>query len=265
MVRRDLGGDLHVAALLPPADGFHSELAGDVLDVDVRAGGVGQTDVAVDDDFLRAGGRALDAKAVADETFVERARAGEFRDLAMAGEEHSELGGILHGAQQHGGIARGVAVVGEHRHAERAHAVDAGKFLAMAVLGDAAGGVNRDAGGAFGDVQHIGDHGGRVDRRAGVRHHHHAGDAAVDRGFRAGCDGFLRLETGLAEMDVRVKHAGREDTVAGVDDARAVGGGQAAADLLDFTVGDQDVAGNEIGRILGGDAGVGDEEFHEFK
>ena len=69
-----------------------------MLDVDVRAGGVGEADVAVDDDFLGAGGRALDAEAVAHRAFVERARSGEFGDLAMAGEEHAELGGVLHGA-----------------------------------------------------------------------------------------------------------------------------------------------------------------------
>jgi hypothetical protein len=34
---------------------------------------------------------------------------------------------------------------------------------------------------------------------------------------------------------------------------------------LDLTVGDEDIAGDEIGRILEGDAGVGDEECHEFK
>ena len=34
------------------------------------------------------------------------------------------------------------------------------------------------------------------------------------------------------------------------------------ADLLDFSVGDQHVAGDEIGRVFRGDAGVGDEECH---
>ena len=48
----------------------------------------------------------------------------------------------------------------------------------------------------------------------------------------------------------------------GVDDAGAFGSGQAFADLLDFSVGDEDVSRSEIGRILGGDAGVGDEECH---
>ncbi len=199
--------------------------------MDVGAGGVGEADVAVDDDFLGAGGRALDAEAVTHGAFVERARAGEFGHLAVAGEEHAELGGVLHGAQQHRGIAGGVAVVGEHSHAERAHAVDAGEFLAGAVLGDAAGSVNRDAGGAVGDLEHLADDGGGVDGGLGVRHHDHAGDAAVDGGLGAGGDGFLGLEAGFAQMHVGVEHAGQQDAAAGVDDAGALRGGQAVADL----------------------------------
>src|SRR6478752_6267116 len=90
------------------------------------------------------------ARRMSRSMMISSAQAGELGHLAMAGEEHAELGGVLHGAQQHGGIAGGVAIVGEHFHAERAHAVDAGHLLAVAVLGDAAGGVNRDAGGALG-------------------------------------------------------------------------------------------------------------------
>ena len=64
-------------------------------------------------------------------------------------------------------------------------------------------------------------------------------------------------------MDVRVKHAGGQNAVAGINGAGTVGCGQAFADLLDFAIGDENIAGSEVGRVLRGDAGVGDEECHE--
>ena len=192
--------------------------------MDVGPGGVGQTDVAVDDDFLGAGGRTFDAETVANSSLVERAWPGEFGHLAVAGEKHAELGGVFHRAQQHCGIARGVTVVGQHRHAERTHAVDACKLFAVAALGHAAGRVNRNAGRALGNIEHVGHDRGGINRGAGIWHHHHAGDTTVDRRFSAGCDRFLRLEARLAEMDVCVEHAGGQHAAAGVDHARAIGG-----------------------------------------
>ncbi len=157
VVGGDLGGDFDVAPGLPPADGFHAHFRGDVLDVDVCAGGVGEADIAIDDDFLGAGGGAGDAETVGDWAVVEGARPGQFRDLAMGGEKHAELGGVLHGAVEDGGVERGIAIVGEHFHAEAAHAIDGGEFLALAAFGDAAGGVDRDAGVAAGGFEDRGN------------------------------------------------------------------------------------------------------------
>lgn len=55
--------------------------------MNVGTGGMGEANVAIDDDFFGAGGAALDAEAVAYASFIEGARAGEFGDFAVAGEK----------------------------------------------------------------------------------------------------------------------------------------------------------------------------------
>jgi hypothetical protein len=65
----------------------------------------------------------------------------------------------------------------------------------------------------------------------------------------AGCDGFLGLESGFAEMHVRIKHRRHQDAPGGIDDPRAFGSGQAFADLLDFPVGKQNIRLSESGEF----------------
>ena len=242
MVRHHFRRNLHIAAGFPPADGLHAELAGHVLDVNVRARRMGQANVAVDDDFLRAGRRTLDAEPVAHHPFVQGARPGQLRHLAVAGEKHPKLGGVLHRPQQHRRVGGGISVVGQHLHPERAHALNFRQLLALAVLGDAAGGVHRNAGPVLGIFQHGGYRRCRVEGRAGVRHHHHAGDAAVDGRFAARGDGFLVLKTGGAEVDVGIKHAGHQHPAARVDDPGAFGDGQIGTDVLNYSFDNQDIA-----------------------
>lgn len=262
VVGRDLGGDFHVAARFPPADRFHAHFRGDVLDVDMGAGGVGEADVAVDDDLLGAGGGAGDAELVGGRAVVEGAGAGELRHLAVGGEEHAELRGVLHGAVEQGGVGGGVAVVGEHFHPGGAHAVDARHFLALAAFRDAAGGEDGDAGVAAAGFEHGGDGGTGIEGGGGVGHHHQAGDAAVDRGLGAGGDVFLVLTAGLAEMDVGVEKAGAEDAVLAVDHPCIAGIGEAGGYFVDDSVADQDVGGKEGGGGFGGDTGVAEEQVH---
>ena len=57
-----------------------------MLDVDVGTSGVGESYIAVDDDFLSAGRGATDAEFVGGRAFVECAWAGELWNLAVGGE-----------------------------------------------------------------------------------------------------------------------------------------------------------------------------------
>ena len=233
-----------------------------MLDVDVGAGGVGEADVAVDDDFFGAGGGAVDAELVGGGAVVEGAGAGELGDFAMGGEEHVELGGVLHGAVEEGGVDGGIAIIGEHEDSGGAHAVDACEFLALAAFGDATGSVDGDAGVFCSRGKDGGDGCTGVDGGGGIWHHDDAGDAAVDGCFGACGDIFLLLLAGFAEVDVGIEEGGEEDLVLAVDDLGVGWGADAGGDFFDDAVDDEDVGGEEAWGGFGGDAGVLEEEVH---
>ena len=100
--------------------------------MDVGTGGVGESDVAIDDDFLRTGRGAGDAEFVGGGSVVEGARAGELGDFAVGCEEHAELRGVLHGAVEEGRVQGSFTIVGEHSHAGGANAIDACHFFSFA-------------------------------------------------------------------------------------------------------------------------------------
>ncbi len=143
----------------------------------------------------------------------------------MGCEEHAELGGVLHGAVEGGGVGGGVAVIGEHEDAGFAHGIDGGEFLAFAIFCDAAGGVDGDAGVFASGVEEGGDGGAGVERGGCIWHHDEAGDSAVDGGFGAGGDVFLVFLAGFAEVDVCVEEGGADDLVVALDDLSVWGRG----------------------------------------
>ena len=77
----------------------------------------------------------------------------------------------------------------------------------------------------------------------GVRHFEHGGDAAHHGAARAGLEVFLLLQPGLAEMHLRVHHAGQDVQALAVDHLRGGSLGQ-RADLGNAAVDDADIAGS---------------------
>ena len=61
------------------------------------------------------------------------------------------------------------------------------------------------------------DDGQRVLRRLGVRHGDDGGETTEGRGPAPGLDRLRFLSTGLAQMDVQVDEAGRDDAAAGIE------------------------------------------------
>ncbi len=82
----------------------------------------------------------------------------------------------------------------------------------------------------------------RHGQRRGVRHLEHGGDAAHHGAARAGLEVFLLLQPGLAEMHLRIHHAGQDVQALAVDH---LGGGslRQRADLGNAAVDDADIAG----------------------
>ena len=259
-----LGGDLHIAALFPPADRFHADLARNMLDVNVRTGRVRETNVAVDDDLFGTCRRSLDAKAVTHRAFVERAWSCKLGNFAVACKKHAHFPRILHRAEQHRCVSRRVAIVGEHLHPQRAHAIDTRQLLAFAPFSDTAGSIDWDARIFCSDGKHLTNHRRRVDRRHGVGHHHHAGDATIDRCLGSGRDVFLRLKSWFAKMHMRIKHSGHQNPLLGIDHAAIIGRLDPLAYFANHTAFDQYIAMRQVRTFFRGDAGVLDEEVHGF-
>ena len=228
----------------------------------MSAGRVSEADVTIDDDLFGASWRTLDAKAVAHRAFVERAWSGKLRHFAVTCKKHAHFPGILHRAEQHRRIGRRVAIVSEHLHPQRAHAVDARQFLALAPFRDTAGGVNRDSRIFCSDGKHLPDHRRRVDRRHGVGHHHHTGDAAIDRRLGSCRDVFLSLKSRLAKVHMRIKHAGHQNPLLGIDHAAAIGRLDPLPDFSNHTALHQDITEHQVRTVFRGNAGVLDEKVH---
>ena len=104
---------------------------------------------------------------------------------------------------------------------------------------DEEGEVAVHAAGGAGDL--VGKRLGGDGQRIGVGHLEDGGDAAHDRGARAGLEVLLVLGAGLAEMDLGVDDAG-EDVEAGAVDDLAGGARRDRADGGDAAVADADVA-----------------------
>ncbi len=154
---------------------------------------------------------------------------------AIDPDARAKLGRMRQHLQEHGAVHVGLArrTVGQHgleRH--RARAPERGHRLVISRM-------NRrlqrkvDVGGAFAGVTGEIEAGDRVDRRLGVGHAHHRGDAA-DRGGRAAAREILLLRlAGVAHVDVRVDETGKQHAAARVDDGvgrRLVSAAQARRD-----------------------------------
>ncbi|MHC2640217.1 hypothetical protein ACVJGB_003085 [Bradyrhizobium liaoningense] len=93
----------------------------------------------------------------------------------------------------------------------------------------------------IGPLHLVGELGLRHRQRRRVRHFEHGGDAAHHGAARAGFEVFLVLQPGLAEMHLRVHHAGQDVQALAVDHLRGAALRQ-RPQLGDATARDADVA-----------------------
>ena len=108
-------------------------------------------------------------------------------------------------------------------------------------FGDGADGKHVDDGVALGALDDVAGDGGVVVDGRGVGHAADGGESTGGGGARAAFDGLGVFEAGLAQMDVHVDEAGRDDEAGGVEFGGA-GGVEILADGGDAAVFDSDVA-----------------------
>ena len=160
---------------------------------------------------------AAQAELRADEALVHHAALGEFEDLGV--DEHGlaeHLAVFERPPHDLGGVDRR-AVVGERDRAALDQPAELGQFLPLAVLGHRADREDVAVAGALGLLDdELGGH-ARVEGRLGVRHARDRRDAAGDGRGRAGGDGLVLLAARLAQVDVHVDEAGRDDQPGAVE------------------------------------------------
>ncbi len=147
----------------------------------------------------------------------------------------------LHGTAHHARIHHGAAVVGNGDDAGIFHQSNGCEFFARAVLCNGSDGKDVDDGmtlRTFDDV--AGDRGIVVYRRR-VGHAANGGEASGRGGARSAFDGLGVLKARLAQMNVHIDEAGRDNESRGVDLVCA-GGVEILSDGSDAATFDRDVA-----------------------
>ena len=245
VVRRHLAGDAH-AARAGGADQRDALGGGDVLDVERGAGGLGQRDVARDD--LRLGLRRHAGQVAAFAMFARMHHTGFFQHVVL-GVFHQHLAEQLGGVQrffQQRGVRNHTAIVGEGGGARGGQRREVGQLLALAVFRHAARRQHARQPDLRATLQHELDDVRRRVRRQGVRHGNHGGEAAARRRAGAGLDGFRGFAARLAQMDVQIDQARRDDEAGSVEDGKgrrkSVEGRGSRAERGDAAIDDEQVA-----------------------
>ena len=125
---------------------------------------------------------------------------------------------VLHGAPHHAGVHHGRAVVGNGHDARLLHGADGSQLFARAAFGDGADGEDIHYCIAFGAVDDVAGYGGDCRSPAtvfGMQQMEVNPPAAAARD--SALDGFGVFEAGLAQVDVHVDEAGRDDQPGGVE------------------------------------------------
>ena len=209
VMRGGLAG--HGQALgLGGADHLQALGGGDVLDVQLGTGELGDHDVAHDLELLALRRPAEQTEAGGNGTLVDLAVADQVVVLAVAHEDLAEHLAIVHGATQHASALDAVAVIGEGDAAVLDHVAHLGDDLALEATGHGAGGVHAAVALGGGDGLDVLDHDAVVGDGVGVGHGAHAGEATLGGSGGLGLDVALGLEAGLTQVDVHIHQAGNE-------------------------------------------------------
>ena len=171
----------------------------------------------------------------------------------MLGDDHVEHLGILQGPQHDGRVLHAVAVVGEPAGPRFGHHPHLGQLDPLAFLRDRAHDVDMGLTGLAALAVHVLDVGLALDGGIRVRHADDRREAGRHGRRGTAGDRLLFFVARVAEMDVNIDQAGRDQLARGVDDPRngLLNGSIEVADLGHLAVGDQNVARlvQSIGRI----------------
>ena len=239
VVRGGLAGDLHASRLT----GTHELQAmggGDVLDVQLGAGQLGDLDIAGDLQLLACRRPALEGQTGRDLALVDLAVTDQVLVLAMAHKDLAEHLAVVHAATEHACTLHAATVVGEGDGAVGNHIAHLGHSLALKTAGHGARRIDA----AVADLGSAGldelNNGAVIGNGVGVGHGAHAGEAALGSCAGAALDVLFDLVAGLAQVDVHVHQAGDEVFTGKVADLGSLGG-EVLADLGDLVAVDQDV------------------------
>ena len=238
-MRGSLAGDLNASGLTGTNE-LQAVGGGDVLDVQLGTGQLGDLDVAGDLKLLAGGRPALEGQTSRDLTLVDLAVTDQVLVLAMAHKDLAEHLAVVHAATEHARTLHAATVVGEGDGAVGDHIAHLGHGLALKTTGHGARRIDAavtDLGSAGLDELH---NGAVIGDGVGVGHGADTGEAALGSSAGTALDVLFDLIARLTKVDVHV-HQARDKVLAGkVADLRSLGG-EVLADLGDLVTVDQDV------------------------
>ena len=213
---------------------------GDVLDVQLGTGQLGDLDVAGDLELLAGSRPALESQTGRDLALVDLAVADQVLVLAVAHKDLAEHLAVVHAATEHARALHATTVVGEGDGAVGDHIAHLGHSLALKTAGHGARRIDAavtDLGSAGLDELHDG---AVIGDGIGVGHGAHASKAALGSCAGAALDVLFDLVAGLAKVNVHIHQTGDEVLAGKVADLGSLDG-EILADLGDLVAVNQDV------------------------
>ena len=238
-MRGGLAGNLNASGLTGTHD-LQAMGGGDVLDVQLGTGQLGDLDVAGDLELLAGSRPTLKSQTGRDLALVDLAMADQVLVLAVAHKDLAEHLAVVHAATEHARALHAATVVGKGNGAVGDHIAHLGHGLALKTAGHGTRRIDAavtDLGSAGLDELHDG---AVIGDGIGVGHGAHAGKAALGSCAGAALDVLFDLVAGLAKVNVHIHQAGDEVLAGKVADLGSLDG-EILADLGDLVAVNQDV------------------------
>ena len=239
VMRGGLAGNLNASGLTGTHD-LQAMGGGDVLDVQLGTGQLGDLDVAGDLELLAGSRPALEGQTGRDLALVDLAVADQVLVLAVAHKDLAEHLAVVHATTEHARALHAATVVGEGDGAVGDHIAHLGHGLALKTAGHGARRIDAavtDLGSTGLDELHDG---AVIGDGIGVGHGAHAGKAALGSCASTALDVLFDLVAGLAKVNVHIHQAGDEVLAGKVADLGSLDG-EILADLGDLVAVNQDV------------------------
>ena len=239
VVRGGLAGNLNASGLTGTHD-LQAMGGGDVLDVQLGTGQLGDLDIASDLQLLACRRPALEGQTGRDLALVDLTVTDQILVLAVAHKDLAEHLAVVHATTEHARALHAATVVGEGDGAVGDHIAHLGHGLALKTAGHGARRIDAavtDLGSTGLDELHDG---AVIGDGIGVGHGAHAGKAALGSCAGAALDVLFDLVAGLAKVNVHI-HQARDEVLAGkIADLGSLDG-EILADLGDLVAVNQDV------------------------